>query len=112
MSDVAKLPALRADDWEWHLSAACRGLDVNMFFNPENERGLSKRRRESEAKAVCAGCSVLSRCLEWSLAVREPHGVWGGRSPTEREGMRAARAVTAASIPAADPPPTLFVVKS
>ena len=101
MSDIAKLPALHVDDWEWHLSAGCRGMDVNTFYNPENERGMAKRRREADAKVICAGCPVRQRCLEWALTVREPHGVWGGMTPVERDELRVGliAAVSPAALP-------------
>ncbi len=30
------------------------------------------------AKAVCAGCQVRRECLQYALATRQLHGVWGG----------------------------------
>lgn len=62
-----------------------------MFFHPENERGRSKRQREARAKAVCARCPVQQECLDWALTVREPYGVWGGKSPGEREEIAGSR---------------------
>lgn len=85
MTDVAKLPSPVAENWDWQVKAACRGLDASMFFHPENERGRSRRRREEQAKQVCSGCPVTQQCLRWALSVREPYGVWGGLSSTERE---------------------------
>jgi WhiB family redox-sensing transcriptional regulator len=71
MADIAKLPALVSDDWNWQARAACRGMDASTFFNPDNERGRSKRTREAQAKAVCAECPVIAQCLDWALSVRE-----------------------------------------
>ncbi|MEP6852440.1 MAG: WhiB family transcriptional regulator [bacterium] len=90
MADVAKLPAPVSDYWDWQVAAACRGLNAAMFFHPDNERGSSRRRREAQAKAVCARCPVVAECLNWALSVREPYGVWGGRSPEEREQLLSA----------------------
>ena len=87
MADVRRLPAPREGDWDWQLSAACRGLDTANFFHPENERGPSRARRERLAKAVCAKCTVVDRCLSWALETREPYGVWGGLSTEEREAL-------------------------
>ena len=98
MADVAKLPAPVSDHWDWQVQAACRGLDASTFFHPDNERGRSRRRREEEAKAVCARCPVTAQCLSWALSVQEPYGVWGGKSSTERDELlvEAKRAVAIA----------------
>jgi WhiB family redox-sensing transcriptional regulator len=76
MADVSRLPAPRAEDWDWQMRGACRGLDSSTFFHPENERGPSRLRRERAAKQVCAGCPVTQACLNWALQTREPYGVW------------------------------------
>ena len=31
-----------ADDWDWQLSAACRGMDVETFYHPAGERWHQK----------------------------------------------------------------------
>jgi WhiB family redox-sensing transcriptional regulator len=92
MADVSRLPAPRADDWEWQLKAACRDVDSATFFHPENERGPSRARRERAAKQVCAGCPVARSCLSWALRTREPYGVWGGKSTEERDRLIRLRA--------------------
>lgn len=76
-----------AELWEWQVFAHCRGSDPDVFFHPESERGPSRRRREQRAKAVCADCPVQRECLAWALRVREPYGVWGGLSTSEREDL-------------------------
>lgn len=85
MSELGRLPAPLAEHWDWQVYAACRGLDSQTFFHPENERGPSRRRRELNAKRVCAQCPVQRACLAWALRTREPYGVWGGMSTDERE---------------------------
>lgn len=87
MTDVVKLPALVGSNWSWQIKGACREVGVDTFFNPENERGRAKRLREAAAKAVCAECVVVQKCLDWALSVREPYGVWGGTSPADREAI-------------------------
>jgi WhiB family redox-sensing transcriptional regulator len=84
MADTARLPIPITENWDWQVHAACRGLGASVFFHPDNERGKSKRRREDQAKAICAGCPVRKPCLDWALDVGEFHGVWGGTSPEER----------------------------
>jgi WhiB family redox-sensing transcriptional regulator len=87
MAEVRRLPAPREGDWDWQVDAACRGLDTASFYHPENERGPSRARRETQAKAVCATCPVIENCLRWALTAREPYGVWGGLSAEERESL-------------------------
>jgi WhiB family redox-sensing transcriptional regulator len=84
MAEIAALPALVSENWDWQVQAACRGAGLDLFFNPDSERGRSKRVREAKAKAVCAVCPVIEHCLAWATAVAEPYGVWGGKSAAER----------------------------
>jgi WhiB family redox-sensing transcriptional regulator len=85
MADIRRLPGPNADLWDWQLVGSCRGVDSSLFFHPEGERGPSRARREAEAKAICATCPVIEKCARHALAVREPYGVWGGLSESERE---------------------------
>ncbi|MFV2083274.1 WhiB family transcriptional regulator [Micromonospora sp. LOL_021] len=84
MSDVRRLPGPIVDLWEWQILGACRGRDSAQFFHPDGERGSSRNRRESGAKAVCRTCPVRAECAAHALSVREPYGVWGGFSESER----------------------------
>jgi WhiB family redox-sensing transcriptional regulator len=84
MSDVGRLPAPSLEQWEWQLSAACRGIDSDVFFHLSGVRGAARSRREKAAKEICATCPVIQDCLAWALRVREPYGVWGGKTPDER----------------------------
>jgi len=36
------------------------------------------------AKEVCAACLVRRQCLQFALATRQAHGVWGGTTEEER----------------------------
>lgn len=69
---------------DWQLDAACAGLDTALFYQADNERGSSLRRREARAKAVCAVCPVIGNCLRAALRCNEPYGVWGGLNADER----------------------------
>ena len=91
MEAVAKLPAPTQDQWEWQYKGACRGVDPDLFFHPEGERGAARRRRAENAKQFCMRCPVLELCRERSLMAREPFGVWGGLSEDERHAMLSTR---------------------
>ncbi len=45
--------------------------------------------REAEAKAICAGCAVRRECLDYAIAIREAHGIWGGLNECERRALLA-----------------------
>ena len=68
--------------WDWQEIGACREADPELFFHPQNERGLARLRRDRAAKAVCAGCNVR---IDYAIRAREPYGVWGGLTEEERE---------------------------
>ncbi|MER6126656.1 WhiB family transcriptional regulator [Streptomyces sp. NPDC001795] len=78
------LPAPVAEFWAWQLFAACRGMDVSMFFSPPGERGSIRREREERARAVCRGCPVRDACARFALSTGQHYGVWGGLSEGER----------------------------
>ena len=88
---MTKLPTPVAETWEWQTKAACRGLDVAIFFHPDKERGPARRERDQQAKAICASCPVRRACLDWALTFGELHGVWGGTSAAERAKLTSAR---------------------
>lgn len=61
----------------WMLSGLCREREPSFFF-PSDGVGVERARR------VCATCPVVDECLEYALAHRIEHGVWGGASERER----------------------------
>jgi len=70
---------------DWHGRAACRGPQAAVFYPPDTGEQRDERRwREAQAKAICEQCAVVGRCLEFAVARRETHGIWGGTSETER----------------------------
>ena len=72
-------------DQLWQTKAACRGPQSAVFFPPPHfERKDDREEREARAKAICAGCAVRKACLAYAVAIREPHGIWGGLSEVER----------------------------
>jgi hypothetical protein len=70
---------------DWRTHAACRSKDPDLFF-PTVESGPVYRRQVDEAKSVCAGCPVVSRCLAEAL-VRLPDGIAGGLTADERRSV-------------------------
>jgi WhiB family redox-sensing transcriptional regulator len=52
-------------------------MDPDTFF-PTDGIGVQAAQR------ICAECAVENDCLEYALASRIDHGVWGGASERER----------------------------
>jgi WhiB family redox-sensing transcriptional regulator len=74
--------AIRSGLGDWWSLAACRAADPELFFAVS---GVGHGASEvSRAKAICARCAIRQRCLEYAVATRQPHGVWGGASEAER----------------------------
>jgi WhiB family redox-sensing transcriptional regulator len=65
------------EEYKWMLSAYCRGVAPTEFF-PSDGLGVE------QAQKLCAKCPVKVECLEYALANRIEHGVWGGASERER----------------------------
>ena len=79
------MSAQRYED-DWQLQAACRGPHAAVFFPPPRfERKHERLSRETDAKAICLACAVRKECLDYALAIREPHGIWGGLNEAERK---------------------------
>ncbi|MBA3719739.1 MAG: WhiB family transcriptional regulator [Nocardioidaceae bacterium] len=84
MANISRLPMPLMDVYEWQYDGACRSADPTLFFSPEAERGPRRYARESAAKQLCARCPVIEQCLRHALKVKEPYGVWGGLTTSER----------------------------
>jgi WhiB family redox-sensing transcriptional regulator len=79
------------EQWDWQLSALCRNIDCTIFFAADDERGAQRVMHERIAKAVCARCPVVADCRRHALRAREPFGVWGGMTASERRTKLAQR---------------------
>jgi WhiB family transcriptional regulator, redox-sensing transcriptional regulator len=74
-----------AADRSWQMTGLCRGNHSYLFFPPSAaERKEDRERREIKAKAICSVCPVQEACLEFAVEIREPYGIWGGLTETER----------------------------
>lgn len=79
----------RPDDrFGWREGAACAKPGAPLM-DPSDSDVVGVDR----AKAWCRRCPVAGECLREALDRREPYGIWGGTTGTEREDMlRRARA--------------------
>ena len=72
-------------DTQWMELGNCADKPPSQFF-PSDGVGVDAARR------VCVDCPVKSECLEYALANRIDHGVWGGTSERERRRISKSRA--------------------
>ena len=70
---------------EWTSEAICKDK-LSLFFPPFGERPQTRRRREAEAKQICAQCPVMIKCRDYARLNTE-YGIWGGESEVDREGL-------------------------
>ena len=61
----------------WMAEGKCRDMDPTIFFPSDGVGVLA-------AQSICADCHVKVDCLEYTLADRVDHGVWGGASERQR----------------------------
>jgi WhiB family transcriptional regulator, redox-sensing transcriptional regulator len=79
--EIDELLTVAAAPRPWARSAACAGLDPELFFPQRGEPA-------DVAIAVCAACPVRQECLDHALEHGEHHGIWGGTSAKERRRMQ------------------------
>lgn len=62
-----------------------RPLIPPAWFFADDGRKLADKMKVVNARVACSICPVRAECLEFALAGRIEHGVWGGTIPEERE---------------------------
>lgn len=72
---------------------ACAGTPLHIWFPDQQGNPADGWRDVALAKRICAGCDMRAPCL--AAGMQEPHGVWGGLTPAERERVRTVGAVGA-----------------
>jgi len=71
----------------WRLEAACRGMDVAMFFADDDRR----EQPDGTIKALCASCDVSAECLADALEDPSTMGIRAGMTFAQRRRERYAR---------------------
>ncbi len=77
------IPSLFLARPSWYDQAACRGMDVSLFFPDHGVRSRT-------ARATCATCPVAGECLDMALDGLD-YGIWGNTSDRERQTLRRTR---------------------
>lgn len=78
----------------WAGTPACADVTDPELFFPLEEDGDAG----AAAKAVCGGCELRDRCLNYALSMRLTAGIWGGQTTREREAL-----ILAVTLPAGTP---------
>ena len=81
-------------DTTWMANGNCAHRDPSTFF-PSDGVGVDVARK------ICADCPVQGPCLEYALANRIDHGVWGGTSERQRRRILKSRQKATAEQPVA-----------
>ncbi len=72
--------APKAPVGEWAERAACRRIDISLFFAKDDSGPISP-----EAYNACAECPVRAECLDYAFTPPiERWGLWGGMGPQAR----------------------------
>jgi WhiB family redox-sensing transcriptional regulator len=71
---------MTALDTDWRTDAACLNTDVETFY-PTSPTPIAA----VPAKTVCWPCPVRRDCLNYALAERDGHGIFGGLTWQERQ---------------------------
>ncbi len=70
-----------------------RRPDAELWF-PQDRAGSAGRAPITDygpARAICARCPVAAECLDYAIRADEGHGLWGGKTPAERDEIRRRR---------------------
>lgn len=62
----------------WRDDALCAQVGGDAWY-PDKGQDAARPKR------VCQACPVRDACLDWAIRHREPHGVWGGLTPRQRQ---------------------------
>jgi Transcription factor WhiB/Homeodomain-like domain len=66
-------------------NAKCADIEDKDLFFPDNR--TQEAERLHQLKAICASCIHEKECLEYALEKQIPYGIWGGKSPAERDAV-------------------------
>jgi hypothetical protein len=62
--------------------AACAEIEDPDYFFPEGK--VEEAERLPNLRRICAGCIERKECLAYAIKEEIPHGIWGGKTPSER----------------------------
>jgi WhiB family transcriptional regulator, redox-sensing transcriptional regulator len=65
--------------------AKCADLEDKDLFFPDGR--TQEAERLHQLKAICHSCIHETECLKYALEKQIPHGIWGGKTPAERDAV-------------------------
>lgn len=73
-------------DRTWMARGACyaAGTAVADLFHPAGQGDDDY----AAARRICNACPAIDDCRDYALTAREPFGMWGGLTPTERRAIQ------------------------
>lgn len=63
-------------------NAACAEIGDPDYFFPEGK--AEEAERLPNLRRICGACIDRKECLAYAIKEEIPHGIWGGKTPTER----------------------------
>jgi WhiB family redox-sensing transcriptional regulator len=94
---------------DWYLNAACRGLDINLFFPDKGDAQTAKTainycnggtfdildiKGKPIGRETITPCPVRTECLNYALSFppdQDAYGIYGGMTPHQRDKERTNR---------------------
>ena len=63
-------------------NAACADFEDPDYFFPDGRAEEAKRL--PTLRSICGACIERKECLAYAIKEEIPHGIWGGKTPSER----------------------------
>lgn len=81
------------DTSEWRDHAVCADPHIPTQAFYADKPGTTRRNKHTAAvyaaaRAICATCPVTTQCLATAMVNSETEGLWGGKSPRQRQRLR------------------------
>ncbi|HEY9411075.1 MAG TPA: WhiB family transcriptional regulator [Jiangellaceae bacterium] len=82
---------IRSDEKDWRSFGACREYDADLWFPDSGIGRGGKGPATVKAIAICYGCDVRRKCLNWAIETDQRFGIWGARTAEERRYIQSRR---------------------
>jgi len=89
--DSSRGPSGLVLDLSWQNHAACKGMDINLFYLGQGKK------TNKEVFSACNSCPVSDSCLQHALE-HEEYGHWANTNPKQREALRQELGITLKTI--------------
>lgn len=83
--------SLIAASTAWQEHAACINVDTAIFFPNSSSTSKAASTAWNTPKLICDTCPVRLKCLDFAIKWRLTNGMYGGKTPEERNKIRQQR---------------------